>query len=115
MEWWKKLPDVWKSITVIITGTVLVIGTFQGVNAYFAKQCEFEEYKKKSSIEIAEVSQSFQRYQIRQEIRANTSEQYEVEKKLRTVPTETDRKRLKQLQMEKEELERNWQEIKLKK
>lgn len=112
MEWWKKLPDFWKVVTTVITGIVLVIGTFQGVNAYFTKRCDFDEHKIKHNKDIAEVSESFRRYQIRQEMRTNNSEQYEVEKKLRTQPTEEDRARLRKLQLEKEELEKDWQEIK---
>jgi hypothetical protein len=119
MEWWRKLPEVWKMITTIVTGIVLVIGTFQGVNAYYTKRSDFDEHKVRNNKDIAEVSESFKKYQvqqeyrsIRQEIRDNSTEQYEIEKRLREHPTNEDRNRLRKLQLDKEELERDLQRVK---
>jgi hypothetical protein len=119
MEWWKKLPEAWKMVVTIVTGIVLVIGTFQGVNAYYTKRCDFDEHKVRHNKDIAEISESFKKYQIqqeyrgvRQDIRNNSSEQYEIEIRLRELPTNKDRDRLRKLQIDKEELEKNLHEIK---
>lgn len=107
-SWWNRIPEIWKAIAGLIAAIALVIGTYRGAESYFTKRCDFDEHRKKHNIDIAEISSSFTKTQIRQELRWNSKEQDEVKRKLNANPnSEADKERLMQLQREREEMERD--------
>jgi thiol:disulfide interchange protein len=108
-SWWSKVPDTWKTVAVIVSAVILIIGTYRGAESYFAKQSEFQAHKQQIKCDFAEVSQSFQKAQTRQDIRWNTKETYELERKIKSspAPDPVDVYRLEQLKKEKEEMDRD--------
>ncbi len=106
-EWWKSLPDAWKTVVVIVGGISLVIGTYRTVDSHITPRPDFEAHRKKNKTDFAELSQSFQKSVIRQDIRWNSKETNDLEMHLRKNPDdEIARKRLNELREEKMMLER---------
>jgi hypothetical protein len=109
-EWFSDLSTFWKTIIIGISSLTLVIGTYQKVQSSIATKAEVKCLDATHNKDVAEISSSFQRYQIRQEIRETDKDinKLELEKK-RNMEKEIELKRLK---LQKEELMRDLDEIK---
>lgn len=113
MEWWKRLPEAWKTVAAMVAGIAMIIGTYRGVDGYVAKKCDLDAHKISNSKDIAEVSEATRKGFIQQDMRWNAAQQYDVKKRLKNDPnSEADEERLEELKLEKEKMERELREIK---
>jgi hypothetical protein len=105
-SWWGKIPDTWKIVIAIVGGITLIIGTYRTVESYYTKRCDFDAHAKKNSQDIAEVSEQSRKSAVRQDLRWNSKEQYDLEKHLRSYPNdEIAQERLHKLKDEQRQME----------
>lgn len=123
-EWFTDLSIFWKSMIVGIVSVGAVIGAYQQIQASIVSKTEIKNletinnivHKKMENVhdkDIAEVSSAFQNYQIRQEIRSVDKDIKVTEVENKKNPSEDKERELNRLKIQKEELQRDLDDVKM--